>query len=209
MSFDEAAAAALFPSMARSAAAAPTSAETPKTDADRAAKMFTGPTKYVSPWGNGGKIGRPPGDYPAEQPKPAQPAQAPQQQQPQQPQQQPQQPQQQAEKPNAGALAAELGLEGELGGEAATTFAELGLNAEAVQKLQALQAKHTAQTWDTMAAEWTKASQAEFDRSDLDAARMVIAEHGDAELKGLLDQYGLGSHPAVIRFVRNVARARR
>jgi hypothetical protein len=69
--------------------------------------------------------------------------------------------------------------------------------------------RHAQQYWDKVNQEWTEKANAEFSRDDLDAARQIVREYADAELRELLDNHYFGNHPAVIRFLRNIARGRR
>lgn len=59
-------------------------------------------------------------------------------------------------------------------------------------------------------ARWVEAVRSEhgaaFDQTLTDA-RGVLAQFGDADLKAALNESGLGSHPAVVRFVAKVAKA--
>jgi hypothetical protein len=59
-------------------------------------------------------------------------------------------------------------------------------------------------------AQWEDAVRAEHGANlgqTLADARSVINQFGDTELKDALDDSGLGSHPAIVRFVAKVAAA--
>ncbi len=56
---------------------------------------------------------------------------------------------------------------------------------------------------------WREESLRSFTRDQLADAQAVLADHGDQPLADLLNQTGLGSHPAVIRLLTNIARGRR
>jgi hypothetical protein len=50
---------------------------------------------------------------------------------------------------------------------------------------------------------WRSASQAEFDAEALEAARQVVTDYGDHDLRVLLGR-GLGDHPAMVRLLARI-----
>jgi hypothetical protein len=98
--------------------------------------------------------------------------------------------------------------------EDTTSFAklasEIGISPEHATKLAAWDADRSEKAWDRQFAEWSEATNREFVSADLEAAREIVRQHGDAELQDLLEGHmGLGAHPALVRFVVNIARGRK
>lgn len=98
-------------------------------------------------------------------------------------------------------------------GEAVPLFKELGLTQDQAQKLVDFQAKQQAQQNDTFNQQleaW--AQQAKTDKEfggdkfdeNVALARAAVNKFGTPELKVLLDNYGVGNHPEIIRFMVRV-----
>jgi len=92
--------------------------------------------------------------------------------------------------------------------EAAPLFSELGLTKEQAQKfvdLQAKQVQSQVEAHTNQVNEWTEAvkNDKELGGEDFDKnigiAKLGIEKVGSPELKELMDNYGLGSHPEVVR----------
>lgn len=92
--------------------------------------------------------------------------------------------------------------------EAAPLFSELGLTKEQAQKfvdLQAKQVQSQVEAHTKQVSEWTEAvkNDKELGGEDFDknigVAKLGIEKVGSPELKELMDNYGIGSHPEVVR----------
>lgn len=92
--------------------------------------------------------------------------------------------------------------------EAAPLFSELGLTKEQAQKfvdLQAKQVQSQVEAHTKQVNEWTEAvkNDKELGGEDFDknigVAKLGIEKVGSPELKELMDNYGIGSHPEVVR----------
>jgi len=100
-------------------------------------------------------------------------------------------------------------------GEAVPLFKELGLTQEQAQRLVDFQAKQQAQQNDTFNQQiegWATQAKADkeyggdkFDES-VAVARAAVNKFGTPELKQLLDNYGVGNHPEIIRFMVRVGK---
>lgn len=97
---------------------------------------------------------------------------------------------------------------------------DLGLKGEGAQKLVDVWAKAQQLGIDAQHAaaekrhqEWSAALKAdkEFGGAHLEAniqqAQRIVAKYGDAELKKMLNETGIGDHPALFRFVARIAKA--
>lgn len=94
----------------------------------------------------------------------------------------------------------------------APVLKEAGLTQEQAQKLADVYASQMARVQESLVEqhakqvqEWAKSVRddkeiggANFD-ANIKVAQRAIARFGDAELKQVLDQYGLGNHPALVR----------
>lgn len=87
-----------------------------------------------------------------------------------------------------------------------------------VNSLLALQAKANAQTteqdakqWDTVLADWTKATEADPEiggakyAANKAAVTTVVAKFGGPKMQEALELTGMGSHPEFMRFVSKIA----
>ncbi len=83
-----------------------------------------------------------------------------------------------------------------------------------VDRMVPLMQQRMQQQIEAQVQQWVVQSKADKEmnggagfRANLDAARSVIQTHGDPALNQLLDETGLGNHPAMLRFVHRIARA--
>lgn len=95
--------------------------------------------------------------------------------------------------------------------EAAPLFKELGLTQEQAQKLVDFQAKQVqagsqkqVDAFNQQLNEWNTATLKEFSEEQIATARGAVDAYGTPELKQLLNDYGVGSHPEVVRFMEKV-----
>jgi len=102
--------------------------------------------------------------------------------------------------------------------EAVPIFKELGLTQEQAQKLVDFQAKQQAQQLDTFNQQIkTWADQAKTDKEfggdkfeeNVALARSAVSKFGTPELKQMLNEYGVGNHPEIIRFMVKVGQLTR
>ncbi len=102
--------------------------------------------------------------------------------------------------------------------EAVPLFKELKLSQEQAQKLVDFQAKQQAQQLDTFNQQKeTWATQAKTDKEyggdkfdeNVALARSAVSKFGTPELRQMLDDYGVGNHPEVIRFMVRVGQLTR
>jgi hypothetical protein len=175
----EAAANALFPSMAQPSPEAQPSAQL--TDQQKAEKLFSGPTPYVSPFDPEPKA--------SPQPK----AQAPAAEQPAS-----------ASTPPADISQAVEGLD-ELSAQHVSEAAKaLGLSSpEQVSQMLELHSNFVEQ----QAAQWHAASEQEFSNEDKQLAAAVMKHVADEELIDWLNHSGMGNHPGLIRMVVKLGHA--
>lgn len=108
-------------------------------------------------------------------------------------------------------------LDAKLLESAAPLFKELGLNQEQAQKLvdfQAAQVKASAQeqvsAFEQLKSDWLTQSQSDkeiggdnFDKN-IGAAKAALDAYGSPELRTLMDDYGIGNNPEIIRFMVRV-----
>lgn len=110
-------------------------------------------------------------------------------------------------------------LDSELLSEATPLFKEMGLNQEQAQKLIDLQAKSVQASsasqvgaYNQLMSEWQ--DQARNDKEfggdkfdeNIGVARSALEKFGTPELKQVMEEYGIGNHPEVIRFMVNVGK---
>lgn len=108
-------------------------------------------------------------------------------------------------------------LDAQLLEQAAPLFKELGLNQEQAQKLVDLQAAHVqasqtgqAEAFNQLKLDWQDQSKNDseiggdkFEQSVSDA-REALGKFGTPELTKLLNDFGIGNHPEMIRFMAKV-----
>lgn len=164
---------------------------------EKAAKIYTGPEKYVSPFdkpkAEAAPAAQPHEETKQEAQKEEAPANSPE-----------------AVKALSAALETEMGLDPSdpINAELANLAAgELGLDKDGTIKLVELDRKNREAYWGNASEQWQQATLSEFSEPDLSSARQAVHRYGDAELSELLNAYGLGNHPAIVRFARNVANA--
>jgi len=61
--------------------------------------------------------------------------------------------------------------------------------------------------WRGQVSEWGAAAERRYSSSDLAAARDLVRRYGDQDLVKAFNQYGIGNHPALVRFVVQMSRA--
>lgn len=85
-----------------------------------------------------------------------------------------------------------------------------GIDKKGTQELAALHNEANAQTWTELRNSWAEEATAEFadDAEGLQAAKELLHAHADEELMEIVDGWGLGNHPSLIRFLANVAKSR-
>ncbi|MBN8925782.1 MAG: hypothetical protein J0H19_04080 [Rhodospirillales bacterium] len=95
--------------------------------------------------------------------------------------------------------------------EAATVapvVAELGLRQEQVDRLIALRGELEAQATDRRSEAWAQQTRSSVPAHELTSAVALVRTHGTPELRAVLNETGLGNHPAIIRFLAAVQRGR-
>lgn len=104
--------------------------------------------------------------------------------------------------------------------QAKTVFKELGLNQEQAQKLVDIQsgfvekmAENQINAYNQQLEQWTSQSKndAEFGGEKFEqsvaVAKLAVDKFGSEQFQEVLRDYGLGSHPEVIRFMVNVGKS--
>lgn len=110
------------------------------------------------------------------------------------------------------------GVDKEVVTSAKDVFKELGLSKEQAQKLvdfQAAQSKKQLDSFEQLKENWKEAAQKDkefggekFDES-IKTARLALNKFGTPELFKVLDNYGIGNNPELIRFMVRVGKLTR
>ena len=108
-------------------------------------------------------------------------------------------------------------LDASMVSEANPLFKELGLNQDQAQKLVSFYAEQAqagsqkqVDTFNQLTSDWLSQAKtdSEFGGDNFDEnvkiAQSAIGKYGTPELKQLLDDYGVGNHPEIIRFMVKV-----
>lgn len=106
----------------------------------------------------------------------------------------------------------------ELLAEAIPLFKELGLTQEQAQKVVDLEARIYAkrmESWDNTVTGWSNAAKADTEyggdkfSENVAVAQRALNSFGTPELRAVLDQYGVGNHPEMIRLMYRIGKSMR
>jgi hypothetical protein len=107
------------------------------------------------------------------------------------------------------AAAQELGVDTSTMPEGLATFVkDSNLGADGVKNLLTLHTEAIENQREANVQSWNEAVKQTFSKDEIETAKSAVNQYADAEVKQLLHQSGLGSHPAIVGLFARIGRGR-